>query len=229
MQSAYKTDLSAIPTSCILDGELVDGVLWVFDLPYLADKAGPIDPSHILSVRRAALEEMFTWWTPNPACFRLLPVAHLDLDKSKLALTVLQNGGEGLMLKDTMGTYRSGARVKDVCKVKFVKTIDCVVTAVGTQGKENYSLGVYRPTNAPGAMSNGRFELVEVGRCSAIGKAKVNVGDVIEVKYLYLGADNRLYQPRMMRPRTDKGALECTIDQLDHAKVNKTVVERWSA
>jgi ATP-dependent DNA ligase len=217
MQRAYAHDLRQLPVDCVLDGELVDDVLWVFDLPYYAEKGMEVLPSDQLKDRRAALERLFGFWTPSPSCFRLLPQATDEIAKSKLALTVLQGGGEGIMLKPLTSTYRSGLRAKDICKVKFVKTVDCVVSAVGTQGKDNYELSLYV------TRIDGTFQLVKVGRCSAIGKAQAKVGDVVEVKYLYVGADDRLYQPRMMRIRTDKDAMECDITQLDHCKVNKQV------
>lgn len=55
-------------------------------------------------------------------------------------------------------------------------------------------------------------ELVPVGSCSAIGRPHVEVGDVIEVAYLYwTGAC--AYQPRMVRVRADKEAARCTTGQ----------------
>ena len=217
MQRGYANDLKQLPADCVLDGELVGDTFWAFDLPYWAERANPINPSDPLHVRRAQLDNLFDFWSPDRSYFRLLPQATKELDKSKLALTVLQGGGEGVMLKPLASTYRSGVRAKDICKIKFVKTVDCVVSAVGTQGKENYELSLYV------RRIDGTSSLQTVGRCSAIGKDKVNVGDVIEVKYLYVGADGRLYQPRMMRVRTDKDAMECDIVQLDGCGVNKAV------
>jgi hypothetical protein len=45
---------------------------------------------------------------------------------------------------------------------------------------------------------------------------------VLEVKYLYATDDNILYQPRVMKRRTDKAATDCLINQL--VKTSKQVV-----
>jgi len=44
------------------------------------------------------------------------------------------------------------------------------------------------------------------------------------VKYLYIGADGRLYQPRFMRRRSDKAADECVWSQIEGHGVNKEVL-----
>jgi hypothetical protein len=99
-------------------------------------------------------------------------------------------------------------------KAKFVVTADVIVLAVGDDGKESCTLG----------MVDGNT-VVEIGRCSLIGKPYVKPGDIIEVAYLY--ANNckapRLYQPRLYRVRDDKTPPECTIDQLKFT--NKSVME----
>lgn len=205
----HYADILRLP-DCVIDGELIGDVLWVFDLPHHDGEGITVDSP--FAARREALERVFATWSPK-AAYRLLPTAKTQLDKAQLAVACYKAGGEGLMLKDVAGTYKPGGRVNTVLKAKFVKTADVIVSAVGTGGKENYSLAVFK---------DGK--LVEVGRCSAIGKTIVEAGTVIEVKYLYLAAENRLYQPRMMRVRTDKTADECVWSQFDHARVNKEVL-----
>lgn len=209
MQTAYQGALGSLPVDAVLDGELVDGVLWVFDLPWTADG---IEPKTPFTDRRERLEKLFADWSPPEPCFRLLPTAKDRRAKTELAMECLRQGGEGVMLKKTDGKYVSSVRVRHVLKAKFVREADFVVTQIGWRGKDNYCLGLYR---------DGK--LTEVGRCSAIGKEKCDVGDVVLVRYLYIGADGRLYQPRMMRRRTDKGAEECLYDQIANHGVNKKV------
>jgi len=207
-QPHYK-DITRLP-NCVIDGELISDIFWVFDLPHYEDGSITIDSPYV--DRREALERLFAAWSPNDA-YRLLPTAKTGFEKSKLALECFKAGGEGLMLKNLTGSYKPGGRVNTVLKAKFVKTADVIVTAVGTSGKENYVLSVYQDD-----------KLVEVGRCSSIGKAVVEVGNVIEVKYLNLAANDRLYQPRMVKVRTDKQPHECLWSQFDHARVNKEVL-----
>lgn len=182
------------------DGELVDDVLWLFDFPRAEVTPGtglyPHDPYRI---RRQVLEGFHAQWQPDP-CVRLLPNAVTPHDKNALYQRMRDQHAEGVMLKTLDGRYNtSGARTRDLRKVKFINTIDCVVTRTGVDGKENAELSI-----------NG----VKIGKCSLIGKPPVKVGDVVEVIYLYATDDDRLYQPRLLRVRTDKRAHECTRDQM---------------
>ncbi len=194
----------------VLDGELIGQTLWLFDMPFCR---GIVAEASTYGDRMTALERLFEAWNPDPAAYRLLRTARTMEEKAELARDCLKDGMEGVMIKRLDAPYKAGKRVSTVMKAKFVKECDVVVTAVGVGGKDNYELGVYRDG-----------ELVNVGRCSAIGKAQVGVGAVIECRYLYFAVEDRLYQPRMMKVRTDKGATECLWSQFDHARVNKEVL-----
>lgn len=207
----------------ILDGELVGDAFWVFDLPHspLQDLQ-PNTPVPLLG-RRAMLETFFDN-VPNP--FRLVPQAMGPDQKIRLAEIALAQNYEGLLLKKSDAPYRSGGRTDEWLKVKFVSTVDCIVTGVRNGGKDAVDLGLYEQTvttGVPGVLTTGP---IPVGRASLIGKEKagtINVGDVIEVRYLYTGAGGRLFQPTILRKRDDKRADECTTDQLKY--VNKHVLE----
>ena len=89
--------------------------------------------------------------------------------------------------------------------------------------------GTAKPIGLLGAASgiDDRSPRAASGHASLIGKQKqdaISEGDVLEVKYLYVGANGRLYQTRIVRKRDDKPAQECTDAQLVH--VNKTVMEK---
>lgn len=192
-----------------LDGELVDGTFWVFDLPMFQGEATGLS----LELRRVALE---TFLANIRHPFKLVPQARTQGEKISLAARAMADNFEGLILKRVDSPYRPGARTDEWLKVKFVATADCVVLAVRDDGKESVRLGLYAPTGA----------LLEVGRSSLIGKEKrgaINKGDVIECRYLYTGTGNRLYQPTILRKRDDKTPSECTTDQLKF--VNKSVLE----
>jgi bifunctional non-homologous end joining protein LigD len=193
----------------VLDGELVGGTFWVFDLPRWP---GDTNSNLALFQRRAALETLLG---TMKAPFRIVPQAKTKDQKITLAHTALKHGYEGLLLKRADSTYRSAGRTDEWLKLKFVDTADVVVTGVRVDGKESVDYAVWE---------NG--DLKPIGRASLIGKEKngtIAVGDVIEVRYLYVGADGRLYQPTILRKRNDKLPIECTGDQLRH--VNKDVLE----
>lgn len=201
----------------VYDGELVEDKLWLFDLLYLD---GLITPQSPYRDRRKLLQSMYDgqlMGLPDDIVDHfqrsvgIVPIAKHEEKKKELTFRILKSGGEGVMLKDKEAPYRQGVRSRDVRKVKFVSEADVIVSEVGREGKDSLRLHIYR---------DGK--LVEVGACSSIGKEPVEVGDVIVVRYLYLGSDERLVQPRMMRKREDKEQQDCTWDQLK--PVNKEVL-----
>lgn len=204
----------------VIDGELVGGTFYVFDLPV----SPATDPATTLNVRRFALEQTFEFWSQGHPHIKLVPQAKTREQKIALADKALKSNFEGLVAKRTESTYISGGRTESWLKVKFVTTADCIVLDVRDDGKESVRLGMVH-WKGEGILSDS-YDLVDVGRASLIGKEKngvINKGDVIEVRYLYAGAGGRLYQPTIVRKRTDKEMFECSTDQLKH--VNKAVLE----
>lgn len=110
---------------------------------------------------------------------------------------------EGAVFKLVGAQYRAGNSGQHF-KFKFTKTLSAVVLRKGDEGKNSATLGLL----------SGGETYVEVGKCSLNGKEFVQVGEVVEVRYLYGTEGNRLYQPRMERKRTDVRPEECTIKQI---------------
>lgn len=192
-----------------IDGEIVDGAFWAFDLivdggerQTLADRLDTLRIWHHALVRQGLADLV-----------RLLPTARTLDDKQRLAEAVLTQGGEGWIAKRVDGGYDWGQRVTHSVKLKVTSTVDVVVTGVGRDGKASVDLGLY----------DDGGQCVSVGRASTIGKGNPQVGDVLEVRYLYAGANGRLVQPTILRVRTDKPAHACSTDQL--RMVNKGVIE----
>ena len=197
----------------VLDGELVGDTYWVFDLLQVSFQKtiSNLDTFGLLA-RRLTLEGLLHLFE-HP--FKLLPQARGRNEKLKLSEDAMNNNLEGLVMKLKDAPYRSGQRTHEWVKVKFFSTADVFVTAVRDDGKESVRLGVM----------NGDA-IQDVGRASLIGKEKngpIELGDTIEVKYLYLGANDRLYQPTILRKRDDKLMIDCTNDQFK--RVNKEVLE----
>ncbi len=206
---------------CVIDGELVGDAFWLFDVPFHDELGINLDSPY--RDRLSALEEMFARWSPGPN-YRLLPTARAEVDKTQLAVDWLGAGCEGIILKHLDASYKPGRRVSTVRKVKFTRDIDVQIISIGADGHENYVLGVYK--DGVIVDGHGRPDPKNgIGRCSSIGKPACKVGDVATVRFLYVGADGRLYQPRFMAgPRTDKAAHECLYDQVEGMEVNKEVL-----
>lgn len=198
--------LKALPThpegsdGYTVDGEILGGVFYAFD--FVADA----EPKANLCQRLATLAVWHDAITDLGLAdkIRLLPTARTMAEKKLLSLAVYDNKGEGWIAKRLTGGYDWGQRVEHSLKLKLTTTADLVVLERNRDGKTNMVLGAH---DASGA-------LIEVGSASAIGKPDAQPGDVVEVKYLYFGADERLVQPTVLRIRTDKPAPDCSTDQL---------------
>lgn len=193
----------------LFDGELVGKRLLLFDLPVASTLITPTTP---FDERYFALHTLMGEW--NPTNVVLLTCAETAAEKEEMVKLALDQQREGVMLRHRLGVYRTG-RSQHLLKVKFTKECDAIVTATGVDGHNNVVLSLLDPDND---------KVVEVGQASANGKKPVpTVGDVWEVKFLYVvdRAAPRLYQPRLMRKRIDKGYEECLLAQLDHAFTDK--------
>lgn len=192
-----------------VEGEIVDGVFWIFDLP----QAGI--PWH---ARRDAMLSA-KWPQQMGPWARQCPVFSTPELKRRAWERIVACGVEGAVLKHHLGLVDdSGKRVPHVLKCKLTHTVDCFVldrgSGNGRNGTDNWlAFGLFDSVTG-----QERF----MGRCSTIGKPYADIGDVIEVKYLYVGAGGKLVQPTHLRNRPDKTIDECTTDQLHY--VSKHVI-----
>lgn len=136
---------------------------------------------------------------------RLLPVSTGPNEKAQLLLDVHQNGGEGIMFRKFDSPYISD-RSANLLKFKFTATADVEVVELRPEGRRSVSMQVYDNDGNP----------VPVGTVMVTDRMLdvLNPGDVIEVRYMYRGAQGKLYSPAFLRRRTDKPADQCSVDQL---------------
>lgn len=190
-------DLSDIGLSgqanTILDCELMieSGALYVFDV---------IDPWRL----HAPLEERLIELGTLPTGKHVRPVTTARSSEEKRRLIAACEDREGVVAKLRSAPYEPGKRVDHVLKLKNVHTADVVVTRRSTSPL-SAGLGV--------TLDNG--ETATIANASLIGKEKhgtIRPGDVVEVSYLaWTGVS--LLQPRIMRKRDDKAAVDCRMDQ----------------
>ena len=193
-----------------LEGEIVGRTWWLFDMPL------PDTPwVQRLNTLHTRMRHCFETW------IKLVPTYMTEADKGYAWEQIKRHGVEGAVLKHVKSKVQDGGkRAKDVLKCKVTHTADVVVyergPGNGKDGTGNWlKFGIFRP--------NGT--MIELGRCSTIGKPYAKVGDVIEVKYLYVGNGMKLVQPTHLRNRPDKEPTptECGLSQLHY--VNKKVLE----
>ena len=189
-------DTLKVGPDCVLDGELIGAKLYVFD---------------VLSYGSEDLAEKdYLWRVQARNAIRFAAKAAVDnvetyvgTEAKATAYRRLQGQNrEGVVFKRADAPYRigrpnvGGSQVK----FKFYATCSAVVTAVNAQRSvalalENTSVGnVTIPSN---------FELPQVG-------------DVVEVRYLYYNPNGALYQSVYLGVRDDIDASECVMSQLKH-------------
>lgn len=189
----------------VLDGELVQGTFWVFDL---VRAMSVVDLKMPCTNRRDILEELWPK-LDMPESVRLLRSERDAQDKINLALGVKEAHGEGLMFKDGSAPYVPGKRTRSTRKWKFWESVDCIVLETWREGKQSMSVGL---------VDHQTGEIVDVGSVAMTptNLAKVEHGDIVEVKYLYVENmdEPRLYQPAFLHKREDKSMDECLLSQL---------------
>lgn len=190
-----------------LDGELMTdtGDFVLFDMPVYSEDGLPLKDRLIL------LNKDLKKY-PHPK-LSMVYTAYTEYEKHNLFVSIKEIGGEGVIAKLSDSLYHPGQRARHSLKLKFSQTVDCVVIDVNrgqsTKSKKggdksNYILGLFNNDNT----------LIEISNVSGIGREPLSIGDVVEVEYLYVGAGGRLVQPRIIKPRPDKRAKDCSTNQL---------------
>lgn len=213
-----------------LDGELMhdSGIYRVFDKP---------DAYRPYELRRRDLESIFAfngWAMRARSTVRPVEQAVGQWAKTDMWERINAAGVEGAVCKRLDSLYVPGARSKDQIKLKLIKTADVVVAAINNWTKTTGSCDLQvlvDPTQDPEPYLNAKGKRaaepgkasedwnytprvwLPVGSSSLIGKdPTIEVGSVVEVTYLYW-TGKAVIQPRIMRKRDDKLALECLLDQ----------------
>lgn len=207
----------------VFDGEIVDGAWWFFDITVDDRDLNPSDMGYM--ERLALLTSVFEVWPVHPL-MKVLPTAITEDEKVALIDRIRTIGGEGVMVKNRDGKYRPNIRTAESLKAKFVGTADVFILArdIGASVKVGSGGAATGKLNASVGVFGTDGDVIELGNCSMIGKPDARVGDVVEIKFLYLGAGNRLVQPSVIRLRDDKLASECTIDQAELRMMTRKVV-----
>lgn len=208
----------------VFDGEVVDRVVVLFDMIIAESKTDALSwvgPGSPFEERFAVLRTVFSHIIDNSATVHDNGVAHhvaRTFQKFSGKLKALENARdeqrEGLIVRDSHAPYEQARRSSALLKYKFTHTADLVVISRATD-KDSVTLGAYDDDGL----------LHEVGSASTIGKGAVGEGQVWEVEFLYVldPAHPRMVQPRLLRsrPRTDKSAGECLLDQFATAGTDK--------
>lgn len=209
LPDSVENQLSKTPNKFVFDGELLNNTYWVFDIVEI--------PSGSIRERSWIERQELVETLVNDNMFpNIKRVVQHYTTESKQAFfeRCRDSGAEGVVFQRLSGVYRSG-RSSDAWKHKFVSEVDCVITDTHEGGRENLVLALYDGD-----------ALVSVGKVSSLtgDGPTLSVGDVCTVRCLYATGSDRLFHPTKPKRRTDKSPHECTINQLDAIRVNKTVL-----
>lgn len=191
------------------DGELVDGEYHIFDVLWAGDTCDGGMTDKPLEQRRNRLEKIFSFWEPDHC--HLVRCAKTETEKADLITKLERECSEGAVLKKRTATYNvHGKRVKTWLKLKFVQCADVVVMELERDGKpQAVTIGMYADHLI--YRQEAELKLEEVAGCKVPANIELEVGDVLEVRYLYATPDRKLTQPVFVRRRTDKQPKECTM------------------
>lgn len=216
---SFKTD----DTMWHFDGELVDGEYHIFDVLWAGDTCDGGMTDKPFEQRRNRLEKIFSFWEPDHC--HLVRCAKTETEKADLVVKLERECSEGAVLKKRTATYNvQGKRVKTWLKLKFVQCADVIVMELERGGKpQAVTIGMMQePSIWVTNHDDAANKLVEVAGCKVPANLELEVGDVLEVRYLYATSDNKLTQPIFVRKRTDKQPAECTMN--DQLKFSSKVV-----
>lgn len=187
---------------CILDGEAIGDYFHVFDLLAFAGEDLKQQPYH---ERLEHLTDLLT--RINNEYLLLVETAHNLPGKTALFERIQQQGGEGVVLKDRNATYAAGRpnSLGNHLKYKFIESASVIVSAI-TENKRSVAMAV---------LDNGNQ--VDVGKVTIKPNQDMpNIGDILEVQYLYAYQGGSLFQPVCLGVRSDLEAADCTIEQLKY-------------
>lgn len=189
------------PMSVMFDGELMNDTYRVFDLLSLGDT--PL-VNLTLRVRREYLEQVVTSLA-HPR-IQATTVARTEEEKRALYLELVENHREGAMFKDVSSIYEP-RRGRTWLKWKFYGTIDVIISELPYQGKAESAKIVIHRGDRLLVMGSVKIPM------RYQKEQQIMVGDVIEVRYLNITADLKLYQPVFLRVRRDKQPSECILTE----------------
>lgn len=196
---------ASIQRTIFLDCELLDDILYVFDIVHLDTSEDLWKP---LSERLKMLPKNMASLTDY---IKIVPTYFYPEMKDKFE-EYKNNNAEGVVFKNLESSYWPG-RNMNWKKYKFIKHVDCIVTEV-----DEYIITL--------AMVNDRGELINVGSCPlhmCVDKDTVREGNIVEVEVLYATPNRRLYQAHASKKKEWLEQSSCNINQLDNIITNKKV------
>jgi len=192
------TVVDVISGDCILDGEIIQDLLHVFDLLSL----GGEDLEGLSCIERVQTLNTLSFGNGGIV---IVPTAFTREEKLKLFRQLEKENREGIVFKKKNAPYTPGRPNSGGAQVKFkfYKTATFVVADM-TTGKRSVGL-----------------ELDDNGKMVFMGKVTIppnkdvpKIGDFVEVRYLYAYKGGAIFQPTYLAKRGDCDITDATLGQI---------------
>jgi len=141
-----------------------------------------------------------------PKSIVLVQLAITKKQKEAMFKRLKNDKAEGVVFKKLDAIYKPGRPNSggDQLKFKFKDTASCIVLA-NNAGKSSIAVGVL----------DEKGEIVNVGNSTVYANQNVpNVGDIVEIEYLYYFPGGSLFQPVLKGIRVDVDREECLLSKL---------------
>lgn len=193
-----------------LDGEIIEDRLYVFDILSLDGD----DTKHLKCIDRVALLNSDLKLGNN---IIVIKTAFTKEEKQALYEELIARNAEGIVFKLKKATYKPGrpSVLGDQLKYKFWKSATFIVKDF-TVGKRSVGL----------ELMDEDGKKVSVGRVTIPPNKDVpDIGDLIEVRYLYAYKGGSVYQPTYLGKRDDLYLEDAIVSQLIYKAGNPGVKE----
>ena len=209
--------LDALPEGTIVDGEVLNGTYWLFDVLRIGDRDVTTEG---VVVRWKLLDDEISPGLSGDV--QILPLITGKKAKRALYEKMVKEAAEGLVFKHKDAPYKGGRPSSGghQRKHKLIKACDVIITE---NAGNAYTMVVLDTAKGGKRFVVGKVFAGTTNETRAQLDALLSEGEepVCEVKYLYATDDDQLYQPVFVRLRTDKDGTGCTRAQLK--KTNKKV------
>ena len=161
-------------------------------------------------IRYDILVNIFEHYSIGPE-FRLVETAWSTEEKRALYERLKKDNAEGIVFKKTDALYVPGRPNSggDQLKFKFCATATCFVRAINST-KRSVLLAVY---------GENEEDVIDVGNCTVYPNMAIpEIGDLVEIKYLYAYKGGSLFQPILIGTRDDLDIDDCKLSQLKYKR-----------
>lgn len=190
--------VKSITNICILDGEIIGNIIYVYDILSIDNR----DLKTNSCESRIAMLESLEFGEG----IKVVETAYTKEEKRKLFERLKVENKEGIVFKKKNSPYTHGrpSSFGNQLKYKFYKSSTFIV-ANQTKGKRSVGL----------ELVSNEGKRVPIGKVTIPVSYNIpNIGDLVEVRYLYCFRGGCVYQPIYLGKRNDSDITDATMNQL---------------